>query len=472
MSNSSLVTYTRISPNQSSRLGHKIDTITIHHMAGDLSVETVGRVFSDGYREASANYAIDNDLQVGMYVEEKDRSWASSNGDNDRRAVTIELANDEIGGNWHVADKVIAKCIDLVVDICQRNGIAKLNYTGDTSGNLTKHCWFAATLCPGPYLGSKFDYIANQVNLRLNPPNPEPKPVMGFERVWGNNRYETAKALANITYPGKFSAAVIASGENYADALSAGYLVSRVGGPLLLTNNTESVMNSVATYLKGRLEEDAQVFICGGEGVIPKAMEEKLSAYKVKRYAGKNRYYTNLEIFKDVEIGQAIAVCSGQSFPDALCASTLQIPILLVGKSLLPDQARFLSEMEIYYGKMDRTFYIIGGSAAVTDKVEEELKKYGKTTRCYGNNRYSTSAAIAKRFFAKADTIVIATGKSFPDGLCSCNLGRHPLLLADPGAWGEAQGYVTTLSPKKAYVVGGEGTVSNETADWVLTKKG
>ena len=471
MSNSPLVTYTRISPNQSSRLGNKIDTITIHHMAGNLSVETVGRVFSDGYREASANYAIDNDLQVGMYVEEKDRSWASSNGDNDRRAVTIELANDEIGGQWHVADKVIAKCIDLVVDICQRNGIKKLNYTGDTSGNLTKHCWFAATLCPGPYLGSKFDYIADQVNLRLDPPKPTPKPVMGFERVWGNNRFETAKALANVTYPGKFRTAVLASGENYADALSAGYLTSRVGGPLLLVNNTTSVMNSVATYLKGRLEPEAKIYICGGKGVIPEEMEKLLADWEIKRYAGKNRYLTNLEIFKSVEIGSAIAVCSGKNFPDALCASTLQIPILLVGDKLLKEQIEFLGEIDTYYGKMDRTYYIIGGASAVNEGIEKELQKFGKTSRCYGSNRYGTSAAIAKRFFAKADTIMIATGKNFPDGLCSCNLGRYPLLLADENAYQEAQGYVTTLNPKKAYVIGGTGSVSNETADWVLTKK-
>ena len=193
MSNSPMVTYTRISPNQSSRLGVKISAITIHHMAGNLSVETVGRVFSDGYREASSNYAIDNDLNVGMYVEEKDRSWASSNGDNDRRAVTIELANDEVGGEWHVADKVIEKCIDLCVDICKRNGITALNYTGDTSGNLTKHCWFASTLCPGPYLGSKFPYIAEQVTKRLSGATPIPQPTKVLEED-GEFGYLSVKA--------------------------------------------------------------------------------------------------------------------------------------------------------------------------------------------------------------------------------------------------------------------------------------
>jgi len=181
MSNSPLVTYTKISPNQSSRLGCKIDRITIHHMAGILDVETVGRIFSSGEREASSNYAIDNSLRVGMYVEEKDRSWASSNGDNDRRAVTIELANDTVGPEWHVSDAVIDRCIELCVDVCQRNGIKALNYTGDLSGNLTKHCWFAATACPGPYLGPKFPYIAEQVNKRLSGAEPiPPEPVPSF----------------------------------------------------------------------------------------------------------------------------------------------------------------------------------------------------------------------------------------------------------------------------------------------------
>ena len=167
MSNSSLVNYTKISPHKNSPRNNKIKKITIHHMAGNLSVETCGNVFQS--REASSNYGIDSNGRVGMYVEEKDRSWASSSPSNDNQAVTIEVAND--GGastNWHVSDKALAKLIDLCVDICKRNGIKQLNYTGDSSGNLTRHNMFAATSCPGPYLQSKFPYIASEVNKRLN----------------------------------------------------------------------------------------------------------------------------------------------------------------------------------------------------------------------------------------------------------------------------------------------------------------
>lgn len=167
MSNSPLVNYVKFSPNHSGQRNHKIDTITIHHMAGNLSIETCGNIFASPNRQASSNYAVDNYGRVGMYVEEHNRSWCSSSSANDNRAITIEVANDEYGGNWHVSDVALQKTIDLCVDICQRNGIKQLVYTGDTRGNLTKHEWFANTNCPGPYLGSKFPYIASEVNKRL-----------------------------------------------------------------------------------------------------------------------------------------------------------------------------------------------------------------------------------------------------------------------------------------------------------------
>ena len=177
MSNSSLVNYTKLSPNYSTRKD-TIKKITIHHMAGNLSVETCGNVFASSSRQASSNYGIGSDGRVGMYVEEKNRSWCSSNANNDHQAVTIEVANDQIGGDWHVSDTALAKLIELCVDICKRNGIEKLNYTGDASGNLTRHNMFVATTCPGPYLQSKFEYIASEVNKKLQPePEPQPEPT-------------------------------------------------------------------------------------------------------------------------------------------------------------------------------------------------------------------------------------------------------------------------------------------------------
>ena len=167
MSNSPLVSYTKISPNSNNPRNKPITKITIHHMAGNLSIESCGNIFAKASRKASSNYGIGSDGRIGMYVEEKNRSWCSSSAANDNQAITIEVANDGGAPNWHVSDKALASLIDLCTDICKRNGIVRLNFTGDASGNLTQHNYFAATACPGPYLKSKFQYIANEVNKRL-----------------------------------------------------------------------------------------------------------------------------------------------------------------------------------------------------------------------------------------------------------------------------------------------------------------
>lgn len=180
MSNSPLVQYTKLSPNYNPR-NNKIKKITIHHMAGVLSVETCGNIFANPSRQASSNYAIGSDGRIAMYVEEKNRSWCSSSPANDHQAITIEVANCEYGGQWRVSDYVLSRLIELCVDICKRNGIEKLNYTGDTTGNLTMHKWFADTSCPGPYLSSKFPYIAEEVNKRLGKTEPTPAPATTYK---------------------------------------------------------------------------------------------------------------------------------------------------------------------------------------------------------------------------------------------------------------------------------------------------
>lgn len=168
MSNSDLVQYIKKSPNKTSMSNKVIKKITIHHMAGNLSVEQCGNVFANSSRKASSNYGIGSDGRVGLYVDEKDRAWTSSNAQNDCQAVTIEVANDTLDPNWTVSDVAYNKLIDLCVDICKRNNIKKLNWTGDASGNLTCHYMFAKTLCPGPYLKGRMNEIAETVNKRLN----------------------------------------------------------------------------------------------------------------------------------------------------------------------------------------------------------------------------------------------------------------------------------------------------------------
>lgn len=173
MSNSPLVDYTKISPNKTSPRNHKIDTITIHCVVGQLSVESIGNVFTPTSAQASSNYGIGSDGRVGMYVEEKDRSWCSSNRDNDHRAITIECASDRTHP-YAINDTVYKKLVELCVDICKRNNIKELKWKADKSligkvdqQNMTVHRWFAKKACPGDYIYNRLGQIAAEVNAKL-----------------------------------------------------------------------------------------------------------------------------------------------------------------------------------------------------------------------------------------------------------------------------------------------------------------
>ena len=174
MSNSSLVSFTKISPNKSSPRTHKIDTITIHCVVGQCSVEALGNIFASTARKASSNYGIGPDGRVGMYVKEKDRSWCSSSSSNDNRAITIEVASDTTSP-YAVTDAALAGLIKLCADICKRNGISKLVWSTDKNQrmnhlngcNMTVHRDYANKSCPGEYLYGKHAYIAAEVNKLL-----------------------------------------------------------------------------------------------------------------------------------------------------------------------------------------------------------------------------------------------------------------------------------------------------------------
>lgn len=166
MSNSNLAKYIHLVGNYHDRQGNGVSRIIIHHMAGNLSLETLGRIMES--RQSSATYGIDVNGNIGRYVDEAYRPWTSSSWEADKCAVTIEVANNSGAPDWTVSDASMNALIELCADICKRNGIQRLNYTGDKSGNLHMHKWYAATACPGPYLGSKFPYIAAEVNKILN----------------------------------------------------------------------------------------------------------------------------------------------------------------------------------------------------------------------------------------------------------------------------------------------------------------
>ena len=182
MSNSPLVNYTKISPNKTSPRKQPIDTITIHCVVGQCTVGTLGNVFAPATRQASSNYGVGYDGRIGMYCEEKDRSWCTSSSANDNRAITIEVASDTTHP-YAVTDKALAALIELCADICKRNGIKRLLWKGDKNligqpdkQNMTVHRWFANKSCPGDYLYERHGYIADEVNKRLGAANTPPPP--------------------------------------------------------------------------------------------------------------------------------------------------------------------------------------------------------------------------------------------------------------------------------------------------------
>lgn len=156
------------------RSGRKIEMITIHHMAGNLSVETCGAVFRKVGRNGSSHYGVGTDGRIGQYVDESNTAWTNSNWDANCKAVTIETANCEIGGQWKVSDNALNSLIKLVADIAKRNNLGKLV----KGKNVTWHRMYCATTCPGDYLLSKMDYIVSEAN-RINgggQPTPTPTP--------------------------------------------------------------------------------------------------------------------------------------------------------------------------------------------------------------------------------------------------------------------------------------------------------
>lgn len=189
--NSSLVSMVSISPNRS--IGRynivngvkvapitKITKITIHHWAGVGTLDTFKNIVMNPKREMSANYAIDVKGNIGLFCPEADRSWCSSSQWNDNRAITIEVSNSAYGdaSGWPISDASYKALIKLCVDICKRNGIPKLEFTGDKNGSLTYHYMFATTGCPGPYIKARTQQICNDVNAQLQAASP--RDVSGY----------------------------------------------------------------------------------------------------------------------------------------------------------------------------------------------------------------------------------------------------------------------------------------------------
>lgn len=387
MSNSPLVSYTRISPNKGnwdSKAGRfvparnaKIDTVTIHCVVGQVTVERLGEIFANPNKEASSNYGVGYDGRIGMYVEEKDRSWCSSSYANDNRAITIEVASDT-KHPYAVTQKAWDGLIKLLVDICKRNGIKELKWKADKSligkvdkQNMTVHRWFANKACPGEYLYSRHSQIAAEVNKHLAV-GPVPTPTPSKETTYVVKKGDTLSEIA-IKYGTTVDALVKANNITNKNLIY-------VGQKLIIPKSTNTNTSS------GKTTFDANSVIAMKKWL--KATDPELSkglVYVVKRGDILSKIANNFKV--DID---AIAKANGIANKNLIyVGQKITIPLDMNGEII-----NQVASMKKYYPSVTAVKYGYGGNIWI-DRLQ---KKIGATRDGYlGNN---TSIAL-QRFLNK-----------------------------------------------------------------------
>lgn len=291
-------------------------------------------------------------------------------------------------------------------------------------------------------------------------------------RVFGKSRYDTSFGIA-LQLKEKlqietFDAVVLASGRDFADALAGSVLAAKKNAPVLMCDSKNNNISEIKKFLDQHMNPDGIVYVLGGTGALGDFVESGLSGYQTKRLYGQSRYETNLEIIKEAGISdEPLLVCNAKNFADSLSASATGLPLFLVGSSLNQAQKSFLNQ---YQGKQ---FYILGGTGAVSDEIENQLKAYGDVERIAGKTRYQTSVLIAEKFMPEADSIVLAYAKNYPDGLCGGPLAyamNASLILVDSNV-NNVQSAIDFSSEKgitQGIVLGGSSLISDDMVQNIL----
>ena len=290
------------------------------------------------------------------------------------------------------------------------------------------------------------------------------------ERLAGDDRYETATAVANALTDSKngafknSNAVVIASGDNYCDALSGTYLAKVKNAPLLLINdnNEEAVYDYIVENLK--VNGKPVVYILGGTGVVSQEFEDSIYKYNPVRLGGADRYETNLAILEEAGLKGAgtLMIASGTSYADALSAAATGNPVLLVGDKLTKAQKTFLKDDGL------GTYYVVGGTAAVSNAVKNAVDNNNGNdgvTRLGGADRYATNAKVINEIGKASTTLVVASGNDFADALTGgvyAAANGYNLVLVNEYNTTQAQKIAKAKSVDSLVVIGGTAAVSDE----------
>ena len=290
--------------------------------------------------------------------------------------------------------------------------------------------------------------------------------VSEFTRVAGDDRFQTAFKVANELKAAlgveKFDTIILASGSNFADALSGSYLAAVKSAPILLTASSGAkhtyINQNTVDYVKANLAQGGTVYILGGTAAVPQSVDEMLAGYNVVRLAGRHRYDTNLKILQEAGVPEdsELLVCTGSSFADSLSASATGLPIFLVngnGNTLYNDQIDFLLGLD------DCKFTVIGGESAISYWLGNTFQNVGPVKRLAGANRFETSVLVAEKYFPETQRVVLAYSQNFPDGLCGGSLAYAlgaPLVLTMEGRESWAMDYVQRAGIYQAWVLGGD----------------